>query len=183
MTKRESGFEEIYAKFSQLVYNIALSYLQNREDAEEITQDTFVQIHHSFDRFESKSSLKTWIYRITINKCLDHLKAKKRKKRLAFISSLFLPNGQIVHEPVDFLHPGILAEQKENAGILFQVIDTLPENQKTAFLLSKVEGLSNEAIGEIMNASLSAVESYLFRAKKNLRTRIEKKYPSLHKKK
>lgn len=183
MSIEENEFKGIYNQFNRLVYNLALSYLQNVEDAEEITQDVFIQIHNSLERFENKSALKTWIYRITINKSLDHLKAKRRKKRLAFVSSLFNSNDQLIHEPIEFQHPGVLTEQKENAAILFQCIEELPENQKTAFLLSKIEGLSNGEISEIMTASISSVESYLFRAKQNLQQNIQKKYPSLHKKK
>ncbi len=182
MTLEETKFRELYNQFNRLVYNLALSYLQSVEDAEEVTQDVFVQIHHSLDKFEQQSSLKTWIYRITINKCLDNLKAKNRKKRLAFVSSLFNSSGQLVNDAVEFQHPGIIAEQKENAAILFQCINELPENQKTAFLLSKVEGLSNGEISEIMKASISSVDSYLFRAKQNLQSTLQKKYPSLRKK-
>lgn len=183
MKQEETEFREIYKQFNRLAYNLALSYLQNIEDAEEITQDVFVQIYHALEGFENKSSLKTWIYRITINKSLDYLKAKKRKKRLVFVSSLFNSNDQLLHKPIEFQHPGIVAEQKENAAILFRCIEELPENQKTAFLLSKVEGLSNSEISEIMTASISSVESYLFRAKQNLQHNIQKKYPSLYKKK
>ncbi len=176
-------FKEIYSLFSKMVYNLAISYVQSVEEAEEITQDVFIQVHESYSTFENNSSLKTWIFRMTINKCLDHLKAKKRKKRMAFVSSLFNSNDQLVHEPVEFQHPGIIAEQQENASILFACIDELPENQKTAFLLSKVEGLSNPEISEVMKASVSSVESYIFRAKQNLQELVRKKYPSLRKNK
>ena len=182
MKKQTLQFEEIYKRYCKMVYNLAISYLQNNEDAEEITQDVFVQIHNSLEKFENNSTLKTWIFRITINKCLDHLKAKNRKKRLGFISSLFNSDGKIIHESIEFQHPGIITEQKENATILFKSIDELPENQKTAFILSKIEGSSNSEISEIMNTSVSSVESYLFRAKQNLKESIQKKYPSLYKK-
>ena len=183
MQLEETQFKEIYTHFNTMVYNLAISYIQNVEEAEEITQDVFIQVHESFSKFENNSTLKTWIFRITINKCLDHIKAKKRKKRMAFVSSLFNTSGQIIHESIEFQHPGIITEQKENASILFSCIDELPENQKTAFLLSKVEGLSNPEISEVMKTSVSSVESYIFRAKQNLQTMVKKKYPSLSKKK
>jgi len=183
MLLEETQFKEIYTHFNTMVYNLAISYIQNVEEAEEITQDVFIQVYESLSKFENNSSLKTWIFRITINKCLDHIKAKKRKKRMAFVSSLFNSNDQLVHEPIEFQHPGIIAEQKENASILFSCIDELPENQKTAFLLSKVEGLSNPEISVIMKTSISSVESYIFRAKQNLQNLVQKKYPSLCKNK
>ena len=73
--------QNLYNQYSVLVYNLALNYLQNIEDAEEITQDVFIQINNSLDKFQDKSSLKTWIYRITINKCLDYIKHKNSQKR------------------------------------------------------------------------------------------------------
>ena len=182
MLIEETQFKELYTHFNTMVYNLAISYIQNVEEAEEITQDVFIQVHESISKFENNSSLKTWIFRITINKCLDHIKAKKRKKRMAFVSSLFNSSGQILHESIEFQHPGIITEQKENASILFSCIDELPENQKTAFLLSKVEGLSNPEISKIMKTSISSVESYIFRAKQNLQNLVRKKFPSQHKK-
>mgnify|MGYP003553817947 CR=1 FL=1 len=76
MQNRNKIFESIYNQHKILVYNLALNYLQNTEDAEEITQDVFVQLHHSLSEFKEQSSLKTWIYRITINKSLDFIKKK-----------------------------------------------------------------------------------------------------------
>ena len=77
--KNEKQFLEIYNEFSQLVYNLSLSYLQNIEDSKEATQDVFVKIHTKLEGFNNNSSLKTWIYSITINPCLDVLKSKNRK--------------------------------------------------------------------------------------------------------
>ena len=76
MTEHNSHFEKLYHEFKTLVFNVALNYLQNVEDAEEITQDVFVKVYHSLDNFNQKSSHKTWIYRITINQCLDFIKQK-----------------------------------------------------------------------------------------------------------
>ena len=74
-------FNATYNQYKVLVYNVALNYLQNIEDAEEVTQDVFVQIHESLHQFNKKSSLKTWIYRITINRSLNFIKHKASKKR------------------------------------------------------------------------------------------------------
>ena len=81
MALDNKDFEKLYNQYNVLVYNLALNYLQNIEDAEEITQDVFIQINNSLSNFQEKSSLKTWIYRITINKCLDFIKHKNSQKR------------------------------------------------------------------------------------------------------
>lgn len=165
-------FQEIYETYKNKVFNTVLGYLQNTEDAEETTQDVFVEIHRSIKSFEGKSSLSTWIYRIAVNKSLDFIKNKNRKKRFAFLSSLFDESGAIKHDSPDFHHPGVQLEQKENAALLFKAVDQLPENQKTAFILSKVEGLSYAEISEVMQLSISSVESVLFRAKQNLQKKL-----------
>ena len=82
----------------------------------------------------------------------------------------------------NFEHPGILLENQEYSKYLFSVINTLPENQKTAFLLSKLDGLSNTEISAIMEISVSSVESLIFRAKKSLKEKLSKINPNAHKK-
>ena len=166
------AFAEIYGSYKNKVFNTVLSYLQNTEDAEEVTQDVFVEIYRSRGKFEGKSSLSTWIYRIAVNKSLDFIKSKKRKKRFAFISSLFNDAGELRHDAPDFYHPGVQLENKEKAAMLFKAINRLPENQKTAFILSKVEGLSYAEISEVMQTSVSAVESLLVRSKHNLQKQL-----------
>ncbi len=155
-----------------MVYNLCLNYVQNAEDAEEITQDVFVSVYHSLGKFRQQSGIKTWIYRITINKSLDFLKAKKRKKRFAMVFSIFGADQAIIHEPVNFDHPGVELENREALEKLFFHINNLPDNQKTALLLSKTEQKSQAEIAEIMQVSAKAVESLLQRAKQNLRKNI-----------
>jgi RNA polymerase sigma-70 factor (ECF subfamily) len=165
-------FSELYETYKDKVFNTVISYLQNQEDAEEVTQDVFVEVHRSLRSFEGKSSTGTWIYRISVNKSLDFIRTKNRKKRFAFISDLFDDKGDIKHEPADFNHPGVKLENKENAALLFRTINELSENQKTAFILSKVEGLSYSEISEIMELSVSSIESLLVRAKQNLQKKL-----------
>ncbi len=181
MIGKEANFKSIYDQHQVLVYNVALHYLQNIEDAEEIAQDVFVQIYNTLHQFKEQSSIKTWIYRITINKSLDFIKHKKAQKR-GFLFGNKRESHTETSKITNFEHPGILLENKENAEILFSVINELNENQKTAFILSKVDGLSNPEVAEIMNTSISSVESLVFRAKENLKEKLEKKFP-FHRKK
>ena len=81
VTIEKLSYEDFYNQYKILVYNVALHYLQNIEDAEEVTQDVFVQVFQSLKKFEQKSTVKTWIYRITINKSIDYIKHKNSQKR------------------------------------------------------------------------------------------------------
>jgi len=172
----EGAFKSLVANYQDLVYNTALGIVQNSEDAEDVAQEVFIQVYRSIDQFKGDARLSTWIYRITTTKALDHIRSRKRKKRFAFITSLFGPNDELVHEPVDFQHPGITLDRKEQAALLFRMIEQLPENQKVAFTLHKTEELSYQEIADIMQLSVSAVESLLFRARQNLRKLLEKYY-------
>jgi RNA polymerase sigma-70 factor (ECF subfamily) len=168
------AFRQLYDMYSVRVYNTCLSYLHDVSDAEEITQDVFLEVHQSAARFLSRSSVTTWIYRIAVNKSLDKIRYRKRHKRFAFISSLFsTTTGELVHDPPSFEHPGVVAENKERAAKLFGALKQLPENQQTAFILKQIEGLPQKEIAIIMDLGEKAVESLIQRAKANLRKLLQ----------
>ena len=181
MSDNNYDFNNIYTNYAVFVHNIALNYLQNTEDAEEITQDVFIQVNQSLKKFEHNSTIKTWIYRITINKCLDFIKFKNSQKRWYVYGKKSSDEKEILNHS-NFHHPGIAIENQENAAILFQTINQLKDNQKTAFLLSKVEELSNAEIAAIMELSISSVESLIFRAKTNLKEKLSNKFEIYRKK-
>lgn len=181
MPINQSAFESIYDRYHILVYNLALNYVQNIEDAEEIAQDVFLKVYQSLEKFNNNAAIKTWIYRITINSAIDSLKKKQRQKyRFVFgkkeTEAVYLASS-------NFEHPGILMESQENASLLFGAINELSPNQKTAFLLSKLDGLSHQEISVIMNLSISSVESLVFRAKTALREKLNVKFEMYRKKK
>lgn len=174
----ETAFKTIVDTWENMVYNTALGIVQNTEDAEDITQEVFVQVYQSISSFKGDSKFSTWLYRIAVTKSLDHERRKKRKKRFAFVRSLFGEDSEVVINPPDFNHPGVMLDKKEDAAILFKVINRLPENQRIAFTLHKLEGLSYQEVSEIMKTTLSSVESLMHRAKTNLRKNLEEHYKS-----
>lgn len=172
----EPAFRYLVETWQTMVYNTALGIVQKPPDAEDIAQEVFVQVHQSIQSFKGDSKLSTWIYRITITKSLDHERRKKRKKRFAFVTSIFGEDDQVNVEAPEFNHPGVLLDRKEEAGRLFGAIAELPDNQRIAFTLHKLEGLSYQEVGEIMDASISSVESLMHRAKVNLRKKLADYY-------
>ena len=86
-----------------MVYNTAISLLQNAEDAEDTAQEVFMQVYESIGSFKEASKFSTWIYRITVSKSLDHLRKKKRKKRFAFVQSLYGKNDGLMIDPPDWV--------------------------------------------------------------------------------
>jgi RNA polymerase sigma-70 factor (ECF subfamily) len=162
-------FEELYHIHKDLVFNLALQYVQNAQDAEEIAQDVFLTVYNKLNTFQQKASPRTWIYRITVNKSLDYIRAKKRNKRSPFLHMVRFDNEETQVTPVEFNHPGVAMEQQEAIASIFDGINKLSENQKTALLLLKIEHLTKEEVGEVLGISPKAVESLFIRAKKNLK--------------
>lgn len=163
-----------------LVFNTSLGIVQNTADAEDIAQEVFIQVFHSIHDFKGDSKLSTWLYRIAVTKSLDHLRAKKRKKRFAFVQNLFGEDNELTAEQATFVHPGVQLENKEKAAVLFKALARLPENQKAAFVLHKTEGLSYQEVAETLNISVSSVESLMFRAKNNLQKYLGDYYRNEH---
>lgn len=174
----ETAFREMVETWQDMVYNTALGIVQVPSDAEDIAQEVFVQVYQSVSSFKGDSKFSTWLYRITITKSLDHERRKKRKKRFAFVKSLFGEDSEVLVHPPDFNHPGVQLDKKEDAAVLFEAIRELPRNQRIAFTLHKVEGLSYQEVSEVMKTSISSVESLMHRAKTNLRKNLENHYKS-----
>lgn len=150
------------------MYNLCLHYLNNREDAEECVQDVFLKVHDKLPSFRGDAEVSTWIYRIAVNTCIDALRKRRRRTILDRILS-----GKSTN--VEFDHPGVKLEQQEATERIFRQLDLLPENQRTAIILSSIEGKTQKEIALIMNKGEKAVESLLSRARKNLGERIKHK--------
>ena len=166
------AFKQLVDSQQERVINTALGFLPNMHDAEDICQEVFIEVYRSIHKFRGDAKISTWIYRVTVTKCLDHLKAKKRKKRIGYIQSLFGKDEQPIEIKDEFNHPGVTLENKERTKVLFAAIDQLPDNQRVAYTLNKIEGMPYKEVAEVLNVSLSSVESLLFRAKKNLKKHL-----------
>lgn len=172
-----SDFKEIFEQHSKRVYNITLNLLQNNEDAEDVTQEVFIEIYYSLSKFNNQSTLSTWIYRIAVNKSLDFIRKKKTSKRFGFLTSLFHDeSGELKHDKPHFDHPGVKLENKEKSRFLYQALSEINEKQRTAFVLFNIEGLSQKEIAEIMDTTPKAVESLIQRAKAALKEKLGKLY-------
>ncbi len=147
--------------------------MKNQEEAEDMSQEVFIHVYQNIDKFKGESLISTWIYRIAVNKCLEEMRKKRRQKRAAYLEDIADP--VIQNRIPDFYHPGIALENQQRAAILFKAIEQLPEQQQVAFTLAKVEFLSYEEISEVMEKSISSIESLIHRAKQNLQ-RILKVY-------
>lgn len=168
----EEAFRVLFDTFRQRVFNTCNSIIHNATDSDDLVQEVFVEIYRSSAKFRGDSRLSTWIYRIAINKSLNHMRQLNRRKWYQSIENLAGLNlKQTIHTP-GMKQPDAELEEKQKSERLHAAIDDLPENQRTAFLLNKYEDLSYMEIAEVMNTSHSAVESLIHRAKTNLQKKL-----------
>ena len=171
---KTNAFEQLVMQWQDMVYHTALGIVQDVEDAEEITQDVFLQVYQKLPEFKEDSKLSTWIYRITVNMSIDFERKKQRIKRGGFLKKVFGTDAE--EQAVHFYHPGVQLDKKEEAALLFAAIKKLPAKQKTAFVLQKLDAQSNKEIAAIMQISTTAVEALLKRAKQNLQNELKVHY-------
>ena len=175
---KQATFSQLLDDYQQKVFGTCISFIPNKEDAEDVAQEVFLEVFKSIHKFKGDSKLSTWIYRIATNKCLEFIRKKNTKKRFAFMQTIL--GNEIPIDKTSYFtevnHPGILLENKEKSAIIFKAINTLPESQKVIFTLAKIDGKSYQEIVEITGKSLSSVESVMFRAKKNLKEKLANFY-------
>jgi RNA polymerase sigma factor (sigma-70 family) len=163
----EPAFRSLVLLYQHRVYNTVLGFLQEPADAEDLTQEVFIRVYQKIGSFKSECALGTWIYRIAVTTALDAVRKAKRQKRSRFVTAF--RGRDEPPEPPDFFHPGVAAERKEDSALLFKAIRSLPDNQQAAFLLQKLEGLSQPEIAAVLKTT---VESLLVRAKAGLRKQL-----------
>ncbi|SHF52950.1 RNA polymerase, sigma subunit, ECF family [Mariniphaga anaerophila] len=170
----ETAFRVLVENYRNMVVNTCFGLLHNTEDAEDVAQDVFIEVFRSVDKFRADSKISTWLYRIAVNRSLNFIRDNKKRK-------WFQPFDDVVKSKKEKLNqlPSAHAENPESelensqrAQMLHDAIDSLPENQRVAFTLNKYEDMAYKDISEVMNLSVSSVESLIHRAKKNLQKKL-----------
>lgn len=168
--KNEAAFRQLVEDYQKLVFKTCHGILHHKDDADDVTQEVFIEAFSSIEKFRADSKLSTWLYRIAVNKSLNYLRANKRKKLLQSLSGT--TNLEIIDESSQSEQPHEAYLAKQRKQIMDDAINSLPKNQKVVFVLSKIDELSYKEIAEVMEVSVSSVESLLFRARKNLQKKL-----------
>lgn len=174
VNRNENAFKYLVDKYQGMVYNACFHQLRNMEDAEDIAQEVFVEAYLSISGFRGESKISTWLYRVAINKSKNLIRKNKWQMLVQRLEK-FMPGDKQVK--IDLEDPSAQEhmegmERTEDQKILWNAINSLPENQRIAFTLNKYEELAYQEIAEIMQTSLSAVESLIHRAKLNLQKKL-----------
>ena len=166
-----SQFRHLVDKYKQQVLRTCYGFTQSRSNAEDIAQEVFIEVFESLRSFRHESKFSTWIYRIAVNKSLNHLRKQKRKQIIQSLEDLLIGKGKA--EARDYVDdhrlPDDFSDPDENLKKMKKALNELPNNQRTAITLYTYQQLSYKQISEVMNISISSVESLIFRSKRNLR--------------
>lgn len=171
-----AAFEELISRYESTVYNLALRFTRNQEDAEEVLQDVFLTIFTKVKGFEGKSAFSSWLYRVIVNS--SFMKLRKRR------SSLVVPlddqddNGRnkLENEGSSEERLDDQLQNKRLREVLSGAIDKLPDQYRAVFVLRDVEGLSNIEVGKVLDITVPAVKSRLHRARLMLRRKLHRMF-------
>ncbi len=161
------SFEKLIESHKQRVYGIALKMTKNREDALDASQDALIKVYRSIGKFSFKSSFSTWLYRIVVNCCIDHI---KKQKKLVLIRDGDEDGRENVIDRIESEDtPESILEKKIKKQEIKRAFDELEEEFKTVVILRDIEGFSYEEIARINDISLGTVKSRISRGRKKLR--------------
>jgi len=174
----EASWTKLIDDYRDKVFKTALSFIPFADEAEDLAQEVFIEVHKSIAGFQGKSSLSTWIYRITVNKAINYLKKNKK-----YLNARPIEDYMAIEEGIyaDTTDASASIQQKEHRKIISQAIQGLPERQATVFVMHKIEGQSYREIAELLNITLSSVESLMHRARITLQSKLISLYKQYHK--
>lgn len=164
----QDAFAQVYAQYERQVFRYAYHLLGNREDADDIKQETFLRAYQAIKTFRSESSLQTWLLKICGNLCRDRIKSWDRRK-VVYDSSLRDEQLGASGEAED---PYAVVSRNETTDMIFKVLRGMPEAQRIIIVLHEIEDLNYDEIAAILGCSRTSVKLRLFRARRALKERV-----------
>jgi RNA polymerase sigma-70 factor, ECF subfamily len=162
------AFAKLVLKYQSRVLTLATRILDNRSEAEDIAQDIFVKVFQSLHDFRGTSRFSTWLYRITVNHCLNHLRRRTRQ-----LQTLVVTDAEEWIQESAASNPHKTLEQKERWALVQAKLQLLSPEHRTIILLRDFEGLSYEEIAEVLQLEDGTVKSRLHRARMELKALLE----------
>ncbi len=166
-----SAFELLVRRYQDALVNYINFTINDYHRAEDLTQETFLRVFKSANRYEPKSTFKSWLYTIATNLAKNELRNRRRRKTY-FLEDMVAENEDVYHSEymIDTrFQPDILYEKKEQQQLIKKTLNKLPENQRLALTLVTYQELTYEEISEILQCSVGAVKSLIHRARQNMK--------------
>ncbi|HYW45471.1 MAG TPA: sigma-70 family RNA polymerase sigma factor [Bryobacteraceae bacterium] len=169
----DKAFGELVRRYEGKIFRLAQHVTQNREDAEDVLQETFMKAYEHLDQFKGDSKFYTWIVRIAVNQALMKLRRRKSDKSVSLDETIDTGEDTLVREIAAWdENPEQRFTREELGGILDSAIESLEPPYRSVFVLRDIEELSTEETAEALNLSVPAVKSRLLRARLQLREKL-----------
>lgn len=165
------AFEDLVSRYEKTVYRLCYRFFYNEQDAMDATQEVFLKVYRAIERFEGRSSLKTWIYRITANTCITLAEKHKKEKDGLLQTIIHWWNDRDQVTPEEEVIEKL--QRKINRRMVSNKIAVLPENYRVPVILKDIEGLSIERIAEILKVPQGTVKSRLSRGRRLLHEALQ----------
>jgi RNA polymerase sigma-70 factor (ECF subfamily) len=172
----KEAFRALVEKYQRKVFSIAYGMVHNREDAMDLTQDAFLKAFYNLGRFEGSSSFYTWLYRIVVNVCIDHIRRSGKRFNVDYDDTILRDtevdgNDHILPSTLG-VNPVRVYGRKELLEQIGKALDDLSPIHRQAIVLREIEGLSYKEMADVMGVSKGTVMSRLHHARKNLQMRL-----------
>jgi RNA polymerase sigma-70 factor, ECF subfamily len=164
-----NNFRKLVDLTSPFAYSVAFRMLCNEDQAKDVVQETMVTIWQKLKKIKSAEVYKTWIYRIVVNKCYDQMRKRKRNPEFVADDHTWELISNRISEG-----PSTVLENRETAKIITILTERLSSRQKVVFVLSDLEGMSNDEISKITGISKSAIKANLYHARKSISEKVGK---------
>lgn len=166
----QDAFQEIVQRYQRKVYSICYGMLKNQQDALDVSQDVFIKVFRYLKNFNHSSSFYTWLYRITVNKCIDFIRKQNRRAELDYNDAVAPGEGVDGDENILpstlGMQPDRVYARKELREKMLEALESLSEKHRTILILREVEGLAYEEIADVLGISKGTVMSRLFHARR-----------------
>ena len=169
-----NAFRGLVEAYQSRIYNIIYGMVHNRDDAMELTQDTFIKAYKKLDSFRLGTKFYTWLCRIGVNTAIDFLRKQKHRQTLSFDEGIGVQADGDLHSAHNESNPEAVAMGQEQRNIIIQAVDQLPEDQKQVLILKEIDGLSYKEISLVLGIPHGTVMSRLFYARKRLQEVLER---------
>jgi len=179
LKREESCFEELLERYGSKVLNLSMRITRSQEDAEEILQDVFITVFTKLGSFEHKAQFSSWLYRVTMNSSFMKIRARNRRRTVSLDEVEPTTRQNWVGNRTEMFDVDLMSSRHELREAIQSAVEKLPDEYRAIFVLRDIDGLSNEAVSQVLQLSVPAVKSRLHRSRLLMREQLKSHYAAV----
>lgn len=179
LKREESCFEELLERYGSKVLNLAMRITRSQEDSEEILQDVFITVFTKLGSFEHKAQFSSWLYRVTMNSSFMKIRARNRRRTVSIDEIEPTTRQNWVGNRTEMFDVDLMSSRHELREAIQSAVEKLPDEYRAIFVLRDIDGLSNEAVSQVLQLSVPAVKSRLHRSRLLMREQLKSHYAAV----